>query len=363
MNFLNPAPRSHIEHFPLVSIVIPALNEAKYIEQTIKQLLAQQYPEEKLELIVVDGGSTDGTVDLLTSMAQHTNPKFQLLHNPDKRSSISRNMGVKASRNDYILFIDAHVHIPSRTLIADMAEAIMEHQPAVLGRPQPLTAPSLSVFQEATAAVRASFLGHARSSYIYSGHQGWASPLSIGVMYERSLFETFGLFDESFDAAEDLEFNSRLEDQGIRALTSPKFKVLYHPRKSVGQLFHQMHRYGLGRVRFLQKNPHRKRGEVFVPYIAPVLALSIVATSLLFESARTALAYTALLGMLLVIGASVVHLPRTRITSIALLPLCFIVIHLGLSSGVTRGLVCRTDARSHPGAMRTPQKAPERAPS
>lgn len=351
---MKKAPR--IEDLPSVSVVIPALNESAYIERTIEQLLEQRYPSEKLEIIVVDGGSTDGTVDVLMTLVQQLTVDIQILHNPKKLSSISRNMGVRSSRHDYILFIDAHVHIPTTALIRNMAEAIMEHQPSVLGRPQPLTPPSLSIFQESTAAARASFFGHSRTSYIYREYNGWVSPLSIGVMYKRTLFDIFGPFDESFDAAEDLEFNSRLEDYGFRALISPKFKIYYYPRKSVYQLFHQMHRYGLGRVQFLKKRRNRRLGEALVPCLVSALPLVLITASSLFESARNALAVTTVMGILVVIGTSVVHLPRVRVTSIALIPLCFLVLHLGLGSGVVRGLLRQPTLNGSPEPSGKPTK-------
>jgi len=339
---------------PSISVIIPVFNEERHLQETLKQIIEQDYPADKVEILVVDGGSTDASLEQLAPFLNQSGLAIRLFHNTRKLSSISRNIGVREARNDYILFIDAHVFIPTRKLFRNLGEAVVVEKPLVLGRPQPLCSPRLSVFQEAVSAVRASCLGHSRSSYIYSDFQGWVSPLSVGVMYCRSLFERFGHFDESFDAAEDLEFNARLESQGLKALTSPQFSVFYHPRKTALQLFYQMYRYGLGRVRFLHKHPHRSRREALVPYVVPLGVLLMALLCWAFASLRLPVILFALVSSLFIMLASKLHLPRVRWQAVSLLPLCFLVIHFGLSSGVTKGLLSRTSRTSQASRTKTP---------
>lgn len=326
---------------PSISVVVPVFNEERHLQQTLTQILGQDYPCDKVEVLVVDGGSTDASLERLSPFLGREDLSVRLFHNASKLSSSARNIGIQAARNDYILFIDAHVFIPTRRLFRNMGEAVVIDKPLVLGRPQPLFSPRLSVFQEAVSAIRASCLGHSRGSYIYSNFHGWVSPLSVGVMYCRSLFERFGRFDESFDAAEDLEFNARLESHGLKALTSPQFSVFYHPRRTAPQLFYQMHRYGLGRIRFLRKHPHRSRREALVPYVVPAGIGLMLVLCWVFEGARLPATLLALTGSLFIMLASKLHLPKARWQSVSLLPLCFLVIHFGLSSGVTKGLLSR----------------------
>ena len=80
-------------------------------------------------------------------------------------------------------------------------------------------------------------------------------PQSVAVAYRREVFETVGLFDESFDACEDVEFNHRVARAGLRCFFTPRVGVRYHPRATLAGLFRQMARYGRGRVRLLRKHP------------------------------------------------------------------------------------------------------------
>src|SRR5207245_2641608 len=75
------------------------------------------------------------------------------------------------------------------------------------------------------------------------------------VAYRREVFETVGLFDERFDACEDVDFNHRVEQAGFRCFFTPRVRVRYFPRSSLTGLFRQMERYGRGRVRLLRKHP------------------------------------------------------------------------------------------------------------
>jgi hypothetical protein len=86
-------------------------------------------------------------------------------------------------------------------------------------------------------------------------HAGFVDPASSGATYRRPVFSRLGVYDESFDACEDVEFNTRVAAAGYKAYTDPRLAVYYAPRQSVRALFRQMARYGVGRVRLARKHP------------------------------------------------------------------------------------------------------------
>lgn len=331
------------DELPSISVVLPVLNEAAFIGETLSKLLGQKYPSDKLEIIVVDGGSTDGTQTVIQSFSQEP-LTITLLDNPAGLSSAGRNLGVLKASKDYVLFVDAHVHIPSPMLIADMAKTTVEEGAEVLGRSQPLTAPSLNLLQTSTAAVRASFVAHSRESYIYSDHQGWVSPLSIAVMYKRSLFKKFGLFDETFDAAEDLEFNYRLELSGISAYISPKFTIRYYPRPNLTGLFLQMQRYGLGRARFYKKHPERFRFEAIIPCVTSIGTVLLASLLICTDPLRPMVIGLTLAATLIIIFAAFVSMKKKRLLALFLTPICFLTIHFGLCLGFMKGVLFNRSA-------------------
>jgi glycosyltransferase involved in cell wall biosynthesis len=319
---------------------MPVLNEERHISQTLQQLSEQDFPAELLEVIVADGGSTDRTRQLVQEAQSAVPFKLTLLDNPSRLAGAGRNLAVLQATNEYVLVVDGHVYIPSRQLLSDMACAARDRQAEVLGRPQPLCPPDINDFQAAVAAVRASPFGHSVESHIYGNKEGWVSPISVGVMYRRSLFQQFGCFGEDLDAVEDLEFNYRLEQAGKKAYISPRFTVYYYPRADFRSLFWHMYRYGLGRINFGRKHPERVHAEVYAPLAASAIFLLFFPALVLAPSARLTLLATATLAALLVTAVTAQHMGPRR-ARLWLAPICLLVIHLGLGFGVLRALLGR----------------------
>lgn len=239
-----------------LSIIIPVRNEERFIEETLTALAGQDYPKDRYELIVVDGMSTDATCSRVEKfIEEHPKVNTVLLSNPGRLSSRARNIGISAARGRLIGVIDGHVFIPNDKLFHNMERLKEENQALCLARPAPLDVPGLT---EGTAywiaVARKSWLGHSRGSYIYSDVEGFVDPVSSGFAYDRSVFEQVGYFDESFDAAEDVEFHFRLKQAGILAYTSAYLLIYSYPRDSLTALFRQQVRYGEGRARFVHKH-------------------------------------------------------------------------------------------------------------
>lgn len=164
-----------------LSVVVPVRNEARYIESTLRQLVDQTLDRCQYEILVVDGESSDGTPEIVAAFArQYPDVQLRLLLNPARLSSAARNIAVTVGRGSYFLLIDGHVYIPSRHLLSDALALAYKHEAPCLGRPQPLDPPDISTFQRAVALSRSSVLAHSRESFIYSVHEGWVSPLSVG---------------------------------------------------------------------------------------------------------------------------------------------------------------------------------------
>ena len=325
------------ERLPTISIVLPTLNEESFILNTLSALIAQDYPAALIQILVIDGGSMDATVEGIQDCMVKFPGRIQLFHNPDRLASSARNIGIANSTGDFVLFMDAHVHITNFDVVRQMVTCAVINGALVLGRSQPLDPPGISRVQFSIAAVRSSLLGHSIESHIYREHEGWVSPFSIAVMYHRSIFERFGMFDESFDAAEDLEYNYRLEQAGIKAYISPRFTVRYYPRRDLRGLFQQMARYGVGRFMLVRKHPERVRLEFALPCLI-TLSLVVLPIVLMLVSQLFFLALSVLIALvLLIILLAFPVATRGGFASIMLTPVCFGVIHAGLAFGLLQG--------------------------
>lgn len=243
-----------METWPKISVVLPIRNEAKFIARTIKYLQDQDYPRDKLEILVAVGDSIDNTSEIVQGIAAQDS-RVRYLYNPKRWSSSARNVGAREATGEIITYVDGHTYIDNDQLLKNTARLMAEKAISVLSRPQFLDTPDNTTFQTAVALVRRSLLGHGLDSTIYTDKEMYVNPASAGASYRREVFEKVGYFDEQFDASEDYEFNYRLAQAGYRAFTSPKLAVFYYPRLSLGALFKQMARYGTGRMRLARKHP------------------------------------------------------------------------------------------------------------
>lgn len=243
-----------LSEVPFISVVLPVRNEERFLGSTVAQLQGQDYPDDRVEILVCDGMSDDGTRNLVERIAL-SDSRVRLLDNPGFRSSSGRNVGFRAARGEIALVIDGHVKLYDDRLLKNVARLFRESDAACLGRPQRLLATEPGGWSESIALARASWLGHGADSLIYSDYEGFAPAASMGAAYRSWVFERVGYVDESFDACEDLEFNTRLDQAGLRCFTSPDVGVGYFARDSLRGLWRQLHRYGFGRFKYLVRHP------------------------------------------------------------------------------------------------------------
>src|SRR5213076_1626439 len=96
---------------PFVSVVVPCRDEARRIERCLESILASEYPRERLEVLVVDGMSGDGTREFVARLVERE-PAIRLLDNPQRITPTALNIGIRAARGDVIVRMDAHVVYP-----------------------------------------------------------------------------------------------------------------------------------------------------------------------------------------------------------------------------------------------------------
>ena len=324
---------------PFITVVMPVYNEGRFIEHTLRQLLAQEYPADRYEILVADGMSTDTTRDIVRTLANEY-LQIRLLDNPKRKSSAGRNVGFQNGRGEYFLVVDGHCYIPNNQLLTSVADCFRTSGADCLGRPQPLDPPALTPFQQAVALARGSRLGHGGDSLIYSDYEGFCSPVSNGAAYARHVFDKVGYVDEQFDACEDVEFNYRIEQARMTCYTSPKLTIQYYPRETLGALWRQMVRYGEGRFRFIRKHPKALTMNQLIP-AGFTLGLLLALLYLVYVGLLGSI--NLLAGMVLLVGVSlyffVILLSVLKLSVkknwvyFIRLPCIFFGIHVGLGLG------------------------------
>ena len=356
-------------NLPFISIVIPVRNEERFIKETIRQIIEQDYPSDQFEVLIADGMSEDQTRQIVFGISED-HPNVRLSVNPRCLPSSGRNVGFENGQGDIFLVIDGHCYIPDKNLLRNVVRCFDKSGAYCLGRPQPLDPPGINDFQKAVSLARASKVGHSGSSFIYSNYEGYISPVSNGAIYKKEIFEKVGYVDENFDACEDVEFNYRIEKAGFKAYMSPTLAVKYYPRESLKGLFRQMKRYGMGRFRFINKHLEAVDINTLIP---PIFVLGLFAFVVfgfyfallfLFPIIRPAFidATVGILGLIygvyviLVLGESLRIGLKRGLRFSKYLPPIFFTIHFGLGSGFLNEMLRVVFRRSKPASIASCQK-------
>ena len=315
-----------------VSVVIPARNEAPHIEDCLSALRTQTYPIELVEIIVADGGSTDGTADLVASAAR-TDSRIRVVENPSRKTASGLNAAIREARGDVILRMDGHA-VPAATYVERCVDRLRTAAAwAVGGRMMKTSSTALG---RAIAAASSSPFGVGDSAFHYAERARAVESVYLGC-WPRWVFDRVGMFDEELVRNQDDELSYRIRQAGGTILFDPSIEVAYRPRESLGALFEQHRQYGFWKVRVFQKHP----GSIRWRHLVPGLLAGVLATGILFPINRAAslpaAAAAAVYGMAAVFAASRVSArsPGVRIRNVVG---AFGAMHLGYGIGLWQGL-------------------------
>jgi glycosyltransferase involved in cell wall biosynthesis len=281
-----------------VSVVLPILNEERFLEDSIEAILAQKYLG-PLEVILALGPSTDKTNEIAQRLASK-DPRIILVDNPTSRTATGLNLAISHAKYSIICRIDGHAQI-SPTYISH-AVAIMDQTHAVnVGGV--MAAVGENVFENAVATAMRSPLGVGASRFHTGGKAGPADTVYLGV-FEKSKLEKVGGYDERFTRAQDWELNFRLRQDGGIIWFDPDLVVTYRPRPNLRALAKQYFEYG----RWRRAVTRSHKGTVNFRYLAPPVTLTLCLVSLFAGSLFGPLYFLPLAGYLIgnLVGAVVI---------------------------------------------------------
>lgn len=207
-----------------VAVIIPAYNEATFIGQTIASIKAQDYPSDKVKIIVVDNGSTDGTADIAKKAGT------TVVNLPKGKVGAVRNFGVENSESDIVAFIDADCIAGPHWL----SEAVYSLEAPSIG-----AAGGIYLLSESPTWVEKAFVGFPDPKDMEADSLPGGS-----IIMRRDTFLTTGRFNGDLSAAEDDEISRRIRSYGYRILTRRACAVIHlgYPKTLCGifkkQLWH-----------------------------------------------------------------------------------------------------------------------------
>ena len=254
-----------------ISVILPILNEEKYLEDAVKSILSQKY-EGKLEVILAVGPSHDKTLEIAQRL--HTaDPRVVVVENPTGRTAAGLNLAIATSQYSIIVRVDGHANIPEN--YCQLVSEILEETGAVnVGGI--MAAEGNSLFERSVARAMRSPLGVGASRFHTGGGAGEVDTVYLGAFRKEALIAAGG-FDERFTRAQDWELNYRLRKAGGVVYFDPRLIVTYRPRSTINALAKQYFEYG----RWRRVVSRRHQGTINYRYLAPPFTVATTTVSLL----------------------------------------------------------------------------------
>ncbi len=325
-----------MEKVPFVTLIMPIRNEAAFIARSLGAVLAQDYPHERMEVLVADGMSTDGTRDVIAGLAAtHTDIPVMVLDNPGEIVPTGMNTALARAQGEIIVRVDGH------TIIAPdyVRECVLALERSgagnVGGR---MDALSESRFGQATALSTSSPFGVGGARFHYSEREEWVDTVYMGA-WPREVFDSVGFFDEEFVRNQDDEFNYRLIAQGGEILLSPRIKSRYYNRSTHRALWRQYFQYGYWKVRVMQKHPRQMRLRQFIPPLFVSALLICLLTTPFFTPSKWMFSLVAGSYVIANVGASIFTAGKRNWRLLPLLSITFVILHVSYGLGFLLGLV------------------------
>lgn len=255
---------------PFVTVVMPALNEERYIARALLSL-SQISDAIDYEILVLDGGSTDYTARIIEGFSAG-NPRFRLIANERRIQSAAVNKAAAMAdpRARYMIRADCHADYPPGFI--ESCVGALERTGAASVVVQMRTV-GVTCFQKAVAAAQNSRLGNGGAAHRSGGVSRFVDH-GHHAAFRRDTFLAIGGYDESFTHNEDAEFDVRLRRSGNRIWLNADAVLTYFPRSSIAALAIQYYRHGRGRASTILK--HR-----MVPKVRQLLPLAAVGLGLL----------------------------------------------------------------------------------
>lgn len=344
----------------IITILLPCRNEERHIRPCLDSVLAFDLPAGiAIEVIVLDGRSTDDTRSLVDAIARR-DPRVRWIDNPGITQPCALNLGIRHARGRWIMRLDAHAEYPADYLTLCYSTAVRTGAANVGG--VCITLPGGGAYQaQLVQALTTHKFGVGDSGFRTGALEGLRDTVPFGF-FQRGLFEAIGFFDERLVRAQDYEFNRRIQASGRAVWLNPAIQSRYYNQRTLRAFY---------RKQFFQEAPYNAYLWHLAPYafaprhaVTGVFALGVIGgLALTPVSAWFAIPFAvvmALYALLALASACQQALRYRRPLHAICLPPCFFLFHfihgLGLLTGLVKLLThsspVQTGREPWPGARR-----------
>jgi glycosyltransferase involved in cell wall biosynthesis len=324
-----------------VSIIIPTYNEERFIQACLASIYGQSFPSDKMEILVIDGMSSDQTPQIVKREIEAGRTNLRLMENPKCIQASALNLGVQASIGKYIVRMDAHSTY-DREYVEKCIKLIKDTGADNAGGIT-IAKGKTRIGKAISLALSCPF-GVGNSVFRLGGIDGEAETVPFGT-FPRETFEKFGLFNESLTRCEDNEFNHRIKRGGGRIYMSKDIKIFYNNRETIPDIATQAHDNGLWIMFTLLMSP----GSISLRHLVPLFFVS----SLIGIGAAALVGFFTSVGLGFLVGLLVLELGlyfllnliftlrlarKTSYHNLLFLPLIFTAMHVSYGLGSIEGI-------------------------
>jgi len=325
------------KYYPKVSFIIPARNEAKFVEDCLQSLLSLDYPKEKVEILFAEGNSSDGTRKILERYSKKYE-SIKIFDNPKGNTAVGRNICIKNATGEMIMDFSAHAIAP-KNLLKVLVPKLLSQPDDVVGVGCSNISPEKQNFVGKVSG--AAFLGFMAGSGIFMQNTVFDEERFVEHMaftlYRREIFDKVGPFDPDFWCGQDAELDIRIKKAGYKILYTPEVRVKHYKRHTSRDLFRQMYRYGIARVKMVKKHPSTTKIFHFLPssFIGGTIFMVLLWTLNIIPSIFLLLFGLLYLSLCFISTARVSRNPLVIISSVFF----YLLITIGYGLGFIRGAI------------------------
>lgn len=225
-----------------VAIIIPTLNEERFISRCLNSIIKQTYEFEKMDVMIIDGGSNDKTKDIVAEY-QKSHQNIRFIENKKKIQSVAFNIGFKKSTAPYIIRLDAHAEYDSKYISLCIENLKQDEKRGNVGGRCNILPFNQSLWAQTNAILNHSRFGIGGAAFRVSNEAHNTDSVPFGA-FPRKIIEKIGGMREDLPRGEDNEYNSRIRKAGYKIFFDPNIISSYFARPTLGASCKQMYANG-----------------------------------------------------------------------------------------------------------------------
>ena len=323
-----------------ISLIIPTYQEEKYIGRCLDSILRNDYPFDNVEILIIDGMSTDRTREIIAENYLEKYPFIKIIDNPSRTVGYGMNTGLEKASGELLIRCDAHSEYPEN-YISQLVEWHKKNCADNIGGVC-VTVPADSTDRaEAIAVAMSHPLGVGFSFRSIKGNkEKYVDTVPFGS-WKKEVFEKIGGFNEALARGQDFDHNMRMIKGKMKILLLPWLKIKYYARESLGKMYKTFYQIGFWKVKLNKDHKIVTSYRQLAPFawvlgllVLPVLSIFIPLFRLLF------LLYLGVYAVpILLIAFHEGIVKRKKPNVFFYLPVCFFLVHFAYGIGSLKGFI------------------------